>query len=82
MSAIEVSCPDCQGLNIIEMKHREPTGGFVDLLTKMVGDMGINNYAFTGEKKCSKCGKNIDVSINVSNSRTVNPGIQLARNFG
>jgi len=68
MTAIEASCPDCQGLNIIEMKYREPTSELMNILSCMAGDIVIKHYTYLGEKKCSYCGKNIVVSVEVTGS--------------
>lgn len=77
MPAIEVSCPSCGKIIIIEMKlHKPVDGGFAEFLTKIVGDIGIKHYAFNGEKRCV-CGENVDVSINVANSRNENSGRQI-----
>ena len=67
MTAIEASCPDCQGLNIIEMKY-EPTSELMNVLSRMPGDIVIKHYTYFGEKKCSCCGKNIVVSVEVTGS--------------
>jgi len=70
MPAIEVSCPACGELNIIDMEIRAPLkGGVMDFLSHMIDDMGIKQYAFTGEKKCIKCGENIDVAVNVATNK-------------
>jgi len=66
MPAIEISCPSCGKESIVETKLREPSkGGVAEMLMSIMGNIGVKSYAFTGEGRCGKCGKSIDVSITI-----------------
>lgn len=67
MPAIEVSCPACGELKIIEMKPHSPIkGSFSDMLKHIVAGSGVKHYMFIGNGKCGKCGEAVDVALNVS----------------
>jgi len=65
MPAIEVSCPICNGENIIEMNYRKPIEGDITEIFKAVIEDRMKEYLFSGEKYCTHCGKNIEVMVNV-----------------
>lgn len=77
MPAIEVSCPSCETLNLVEMKVHEDKKERID---NFMADMFMNimndifkQYKFIGENKCSKCGEKITVSIKVMNEKFEQP---------
>jgi len=81
MPAIEVSCPSCGKVNIIETKPHEPIkGGMVEMFDSIAAGMGLKKYAFEGEVRCLQCGEIIDVCISVSN-RIKREGIPLWGNM-
>jgi rRNA maturation protein Nop10 len=76
MPTIEVSCPSCGKENIVEMKLFEPLNreGIGRMLESLFGDMCRRIYTFNGENRCAKCGKEIEVSIEVkSGSEKMEP---------
>jgi phage FluMu protein Com len=64
MPAIEVSCPSCGEINVVEMKIIPIRESITKILSSFCDS---KNYHFDGEKLCSKCGEQIEVILTVGN---------------
>ena len=69
MSMIEVSCPSCETLNIIELKQSNESNSIDEKLNTIFGNARAKQYTFEGENKCTKCIEKINVILTVSNNR-------------
>ena len=68
MTKIEVSCPNCGKLQVIEMKLDENQESFQAALVpfeSLLGNLEVGHYNFSGEDDCPKCDKHLIVSLNV-----------------
>jgi phage FluMu protein Com len=59
---MEVSCPNCQSLNLINAEHEELPAA----IEAMQQEMGVKSYHFGGHMSCAKCGDTILLAMTVS----------------
>jgi len=64
MSCLEVSCPECGKVHIIEVQYCDETNNtFTAMFGALLG--GINHYSFKGMQLC-ECGFMVNVCMTVS----------------
>lgn len=63
--ALQVSCPHCGTVNIVELTYDE-LGPVSQLLIEILGP-DSKGYKFDGSSHCKECGKKIEVMLTVNN---------------
>jgi len=67
-TGLEISCPYCDALNMVNMKVMEGQNRVAEIVSTMLPDVKFKQYSFYGITKCV-CGETINAILTVGGGK-------------